>query len=178
MPHKKLESLRKKVITRKKRKKSMNRKKQAKQAGERFARKRRVKRNNPEGKREKFQATGRQARLLAAELGITVEQAKSVQKQATTRLDRALEAGGDALDSLDTDGDGDTDILSSFEEQMTTQQHNTSQTSGGGSKSQSPPGMVDPAEPVLPLESPKSKKSKTKSTSPVDADFEKDLLDL
>jgi hypothetical protein len=78
----------------------------------------RIQRNQPEGAREEIQATGRQAQLLAAELGVPRSRAGRIVDRGTDLLTRAAKAGDEALAQLDSDGDGDTDILQQLEAGM------------------------------------------------------------
>lgn len=64
------------------------------------------------------QQTRQEAVLLASEFGVTPERAQGAIDQANTILNKAEQAGGGALDQLDFDGDGDTDILNGLEQQF------------------------------------------------------------
>jgi small-conductance mechanosensitive channel len=102
-----LESLREQLTEKK------EQRRQAKQK-----RRERIERNAPEGAREEIQATGKQAQLLAAELGVSRSRAEQIVDRGTEAVTQAAKAGDEALAKLDSDGDGDTDILKSLEEGM------------------------------------------------------------
>lgn len=53
--------------------------------------------------------------LVSAELGVSESDAKGIIESGADVLDAAGDAGGSALDQLDVDGDGDTDILDAVE---------------------------------------------------------------
>jgi hypothetical protein len=118
MVNKRLEQLRETIKAKKKRKQSRERKEKAKQAGERFASRRRVERNDPDTRIEQAKATARQAKLLASELGVTEAKAKSLTDRFSDTLQKAAADGN--LGSLDIDGDGDTDLLSQIDPVDTT----------------------------------------------------------
>lgn len=82
---------------------------------QREERRERIKQNQPEGAREEIRATGRQARFLAAELGVSRSRATQIVDQGNELLTQAAKAGDDALKALDDDNDGDTDILQRLE---------------------------------------------------------------
>lgn len=92
---------------------------------------RRVERGDPESLTERARVTSRRASeatdeikglgsdavdLLSTELGTSRSDAKGIIESGADALDSATEAGGNALDQFDIDGDGDTDILTAVEE--------------------------------------------------------------
>lgn len=107
----------------------INRREQQTRA-DRRAKQRRIEREEPEGATERAQVKVRQVsqqaeqsadearqlsssakKLIATELGVSTSEAESVIQQGADLLDSA----GESVDSLDFDGDGDTDILSVIE---------------------------------------------------------------
>lgn len=84
-------------------------------ARERAEQERRIEQNNPANLSESAQATKQEVSLLASELGIGKEQAR----QVTARASQAIKQSGA---QLDTDGDGDTDILEAIEDGIDTSQ--------------------------------------------------------
>lgn len=73
--------------------------------------------------------------LVATELGLSESESESFIKEAAGLIDSA----GESLGDLDLDGDGDTDLMGSFEQSL-------SDTEQGGDE-----GVVDPTEPVMDL---------------------------
>jgi hypothetical protein len=115
-----LGSVRKRLQRRKKAKRAEERaearsEKRGAKARERAERERRIERNNPETAAESVAASGKEVKLIASELGISTDRARNVIDQGSQLIAQAESAGSGALDQLDTDGDGDTDILSSIE---------------------------------------------------------------
>lgn len=129
---------------------------EAQKRASRRAKARRIKKEQPEGAAEtakvkakqtseKVSQTTEEARglaedatqLVSTELGLSESESESFIKEAAGLLDSA----GESLGELDIDGDGDSDILTSFEfdePMMDTEQ--------GGDE-----GVVDPTEPVMDL---------------------------
>lgn len=168
MPHKKFERLREKV----QRKKTSRRAKERAKARKKRKSRERVEANEPETRREEALATVRQTRLLAAELGVSTDRAREIQQRASNTLDSALDQGGDALEKLDVDNDGDTDLLSIAEAQADRDSKDEHSE------------FVSPAEPVLDLSSEENQSqsgSGSKSSDRPDVmskDGEEDILGL
>jgi len=118
----------------------------------RRASQRRVEKGDPETASEKAKVSKREAEekvseaseatselaqsarsLIATELGVSSSEAESVVKRGA----KALEAAGDRVDRLDTDGDGDTDILPAIE--GATESQRRSRTAGGQRDPSEPP---------------------------------------
>lgn len=107
-----IENLRNQVRKRRSRKRVKRQSKQARENVESRRREERIENNNPQGPRESVAASLRQAKLVASELGVSTQQARGI----IARGNEALAQGGEALERLDLDGDGDTDIFEAVEE--------------------------------------------------------------
>jgi Sec-independent protein translocase protein TatA len=171
----------------KKRAKSREQKKaERKKQADKRARDRRIEKNEPENVREEAAASVRQLKLLSSELGVAPENVREVVNNAGKVLEDAQEQGSDALEQLDVDGDGDTDILQSFESQSSDEDLFSS---GGGSSLVQPQGSrgSEPMQPEsLEVFDPMSvddaasdgSGSSQDSIDPTSREFEEDLLDL
>lgn len=149
MPHEKLESLKERI---QRKTKAVKAKKRAKQ--------RRIERREPKTMGERAKVTAEEAKevgeatkLLAAELGVDPGRAKQIAKNGNQALEKA--ANNDSLDRLDTDNDGDTDILPALEESLSggSESNTTSQKQGLDSSEEVGPvrgdqPVVDPWEPL------------------------------
>lgn len=151
MVNKKLEQLREKVKERKQKRKRKQRFKQRKQKKKQLRSQQRVKANEPETKTETAKASARQARLLAAELGVTRDRASEIAARGSELIDKA-EASG-TLDQFDLDGDGDTDILTALDEPGAGGGQRGGQAAAMGptlgNPDVDPYDVVDPTEPVM-----------------------------
>lgn len=167
----------------------------------RRAKSRRIEQEKPEGASEKAQVAAKRTKrgareaqeeasglaqdakqLLATELGVSGEQSESIIEEGA----RLLESAGEKAGQLDVDGDGDTDILQTFESQTA---EDDMFGSAGGSSAPQPQGSRG-SEPVQPesLEAfdPMSvdevrgggSGSSQDSIDPTSREFEEDLLDL
>lgn len=121
-----LEDVRERIKEKKEERQREKRRQELRDRFEQQARRARIQRNEPEGAREEVQASARQARLLAAEFGVTRERGAELADSAQATLSAARDSN--ALSRLDLDGDGDTDILESFEESLDTRGGRRSQT--------------------------------------------------
>jgi hypothetical protein len=161
------------------------REQRSQQADER-ARDRRIAKNEPESVTEEAQASVRQLKLLSSELGVAPENVREVVENASGVLENAQEQGSEALEQLDVDGDGDTDILQSFESQASDEDMFSS---GGGSSLVEPQGsrgrepmqqdsleVFDPMDVNDPAGGGSS--ASQDSIDPTSREFEENLLDL
>jgi ATPase subunit of ABC transporter with duplicated ATPase domains len=118
----------------------------------RRAKARRIKRGKPEGATETAQVKAKQTsekvsettketqglaadakQLISTELGLSESQSESFIKEASDMLDGA----GDALGDLDLNGDGDTDLLTGFDQPLQ------------GPEESGASEVIDPTEPLL-----------------------------
>lgn len=106
-----IERTRRKLQKRRSEKRSRKKAQQLKEERARQQRRRRIEQNNPDGAREQAAASLRQGQLLASELGIS----KSKGSAIASRVNAALEQGGQAVEALDIDNDGDTDVFEAVE---------------------------------------------------------------
>jgi len=149
------------------------------QAEQERARQQRIRENDPETLREEAAASARQIRLLSSELGIDTESARNVVDDASQILKTAREQGQGAVEQLDTDGDGDTDILQLFESETNAADSfdvEDQLLSGGGGGSGEP---FDPGTATFdPGMSQQQSGGQQGGIDPTDASVEEDLLDL
>lgn len=142
-PSESLEAARKRVEQAKERAKQAKKSKQKREAkvkNRAKAARQRVRESRPvqagRAVKEEGQATTAEAKLLASELGVSVSGARKAADRLSDRIDSAAAEGN--LESLDLDGDGDTDLLGSLEEEL---------DAGGG-----PAQSIDPSRPVMDFE--------------------------
>jgi len=106
----KLQSLRESISKRQERKEAKRKKQRTKQAAQNLRSKRRVRKNNPEGLVEEAQASKRQAKKLAGDLGIT-DRASALKMSA----DGLTDSVSDSLNELDAGTDDGGDFFDGFE---------------------------------------------------------------
>jgi len=129
MPHERLKRLRERLKQRQERVRAKRENKRARSerdesdsAGERAAVAAKRAKERGQSVRREVSETRRQAgklgadakSLIATELGVSTSEAESVISQGAAALERARDAG--ALEALDADGDGDTDVLGMVDE--------------------------------------------------------------
>jgi len=157
-----VQSAKQKREAKKRAKERKQQRKQKRKKAEQRARGRRVEKNEPEGAREEAAASVRQLRLLGSELGVDRETAQNISQQANELIDTAQQEG--SMGALDVDGDGDTDILQSFEEELTEEDAFDLSEAGSGFD----PTVVEAGETG----------DASEPVDPTSKEFEEDLLGL
>lgn len=155
MPHERIRALRKRLAERRSKKKSKALQRRRKLRAVKQTAKQKATESRPgqaaqraqaatERAQEEAEASREEVKLLASELGVSAAHVRDVASAANEVIDSARETAG-GIDTLDADGDGDTDLLQVLDTPLPGDDAAGRQRTAG----REPSDVVDVTEPVM-----------------------------